>query len=173
MVKKEFIIVCIICLFGAFSHAQVGIKAGFSLGIPYTPNEQLRAYSGVYLGVNYQFSDHIIGEIATDAIFHSTKTVFIDTLKCIFPVIVSMKYLFSDKDVQPYLGIGAGAYFFHQQSEAYKKNQIGVGIRPEIGVHIQLADNLFFDTAVIYHLFVDENRFQTLLGFNIGFDLQL
>lgn len=172
MIKKGSILLSMFFLVSFYSIGQFGIKAGFSLGIPTISNEAIRTYTGAYFGINYQFNEHIVGEIKTDASFHRTQTIYIDTLKCIFPVTIGMNYLFTDHIVQPFIGIGAGLYAYHQQSENWKKNQYYFGIQPRFGLHIELAEHLYFDAAVIYHAVV-ATRFQSLFGINAGIEIQL
>lgn len=163
-------------MFFLFSHiiyGQIGVKAGFSMGIVAHPNTSLRANFGAHLGITYTIKNRINLELQAAGIFRHTKTVFIDTLKSILPVTFAVDYYFGDGNVHPYIGIGAGAYFSVENiSDEYRTFDTNFGLQPRIGMRAKMLNRLYFDLSVKYHV-VFAPEIWTIFGLSAGFIVQL
>jgi hypothetical protein len=92
-----------------------------------------------------------------------------------FPVLATGQYYFGSSGIQPYVGLGIGAYNILRNFDigilSISSNKWQFGIAPELGLlfPMDMGYNIIFKIRYNYAMEAGDNKAVTYLGFNVGF----
>ena len=172
--KKKIVFTVFISLFlstAAFS--QLGVKGGLALGEPIN-DDVSNLHAGFDVGLTYTINESFRTEIVVEALFREIKDSysFSNSFSRIFPITVGVDYRFLAGMIQPYAGLNLGLVSIGKQIGNTVYSDLYFGLHPKAGVDIEVADNLFIDVAIKYHVVFNNSSVNAsntqIFGANIG-----
>ena len=175
--KIKVFLTALTFLFLTTAYSQIGIKGGFNLGTRVELGTGL--YTGFDLGLTYDITESIRGEILFEGLFKSDYLVAFPGSNYhinyrIIPITVGVDYRLLKGKIQPYAGLNLGVMSFAVKTNAgsYKGNSY-FEIHPKVGVNIQITDRILIDAALKYHIAFNASSLQNnkntqIFGANIG-----
>lgn len=171
MIKKTFILTIAALTLSLAAFSQLGVKGGFALAHPIVDGNA-NTHFGFDLGVTYDVTENIRAEVLLEYLSRTEKTeTFFGTLEtktAYTPITVGASYLFLTDNIQPYVGVNLGLYRISSKFGDNKASKGYFGFHPKAGVSFEVADNIFIDANVKYHLMFDDGDNTSLIGGNIG-----
>ena len=93
----------------------------------------------------------------------------------LIPVVLTGRYYFLTKSIQPYAGVDAGLYtagykeeYPDYPEENYSESASKFGLAPVVGLQFKLSNALALDVNAKYNLIFTEGGPAKILGFNVG-----
>lgn len=181
---KTLITLTITFFISIHSFSQLGIKGGFSL--TRGTSSYALMYLGGNVGVTYDFTKKLRGEVLFEGVFNQSDHIYIDPYdntnetvmqygKVIFssiPITLGFDYRFFTGIVQPYAGLNAGVVSLGSRTDFYSASSQYFVMQPKIGINVDLTENLMFDFAIKNHIILHGKKHggveSNILGFNIG-----
>ncbi len=155
--KKNIIFTTLtMLLFSLTALSQIGVKAGFALGEPLDDNTS-NLHLGFNVGVTYDVTENITAELLLESLYRkeSISIPFFGTMEIksnVMPITVGAQYKFLTDKIQPYAGLNLGIYRFRTEVFGTSDAESYFGLYPKLGISLEVADNIFIDAAIKYHL---------------------
>jgi len=170
MKKKTLLTVLISILLSSAAFSQFGFKGGFAFGKPVNDGGGGDTHLGFDVGVTYDITESIRGEVLFEGLFNKTDlgpylylgpygeitTTTQHKTTRIFPITVGADYRFLTGMVQPYAGLNLGIVSIGSKSGNNTAGESHFGLYPKAGVNIEVADNLLIDVAIKYYVVFDK-----------------
>jgi len=157
MKKKTLLTVLISILLSSAAFSQFGFKGGFAFGKPVNDGGGGDTHLGFDVGVTYDITESIRGEVLFEGLFNKTDLGFFGEITTrIFPITVGADYRFLTGMVQPYAGLNLGIVSIGSKSGNNTAGESHFGLYPKAGVNIEVADNLLIDVAIKYYVVFDK-----------------
>lgn len=168
---KRFLLLPLILL-SLTSYSQVGIKGGFSFAQTIVKNTNGTFYPGFDLGVTYNFTDNLRGELLYEGLFNGNNSGISKSTSWIMPITAGVDYSFLNGSVHPFVGLNLGYYNLGSSFRIGGVHSSGstssFGLFPKVGINYEFSDNLLLDVTAKYHLIFQSNNTGMAFGMNIG-----
>jgi opacity protein-like surface antigen len=135
--------------------SQIGVKGGFALGESVDDNFS-NMHLGFDLGVTYDITEAIRGEVLFEAMYRETD-FFGNLTTRIVPITVGADYRFLRGRIQPFVGLNLGLVIMGTKAGSYSDSESYFGFHPKAGVNVKITDNILIDATLKYHVVFDEN----------------
>lgn len=177
MKKNLLFTTMLMLMFSTAAFSQLGVKAGFALGEPLDDNTS-NMHLGFDVGITYNITDNFRVEFLFETLMRkeTLNVPFLGSMDIktgIMPITVGADYIFLTDKIQPYAGLNIGVYRFSAEVFGSKDSESYFGLFPKVGASFEVADNIFIDANVKYHVAFSgnnngSNKNTTIFGANIG-----
>lgn len=177
---KTLILIFTALIISIPSFSQFGVKGGFSLTKSLSTGSLV--FTGGNLGLTYDFSERLRGEVLFEGVFRQDKITYISSDKgfleedkvlfSVIPVTLGIDYRFLTGRIQPYAGLNTGVISLGTRTNKYSNSSQYLIVQPKIGINIDLTEKLILDFAIKNHIYFKGKNVggveSNILGFNLG-----
>jgi len=169
--EKKLLFTLLVSLFITFiSHAQLGIKAGFS-ATTLLENKFKNMPIGFNVGLTYDITKSVRAEVLAEGLYFSP---FKGANFSLYPITTGAEYRFLKGVFRPYAGVNLGLMITRNNflKQSVYTTHTSFTIHPKVGFDIKITEHLLMDLTLKYHISFrnewGESDIDRITGANIG-----